>query len=85
MSAPSIVPLGHGTSILRDKFGKALELLIASVSLLLLMVCANLAGLLVARNEEIALRLALSVTCSLVRQMLTKARFWPRRGRLRAC
>jgi hypothetical protein len=36
--------LDHGTTILRDKFGNALELLIASVGLLLLMVCANLAG-----------------------------------------
>jgi predicted permease len=73
-----LIPLEHGTSILRDKFGNALELLVAAVALLLLMVCANLAGLLlarsVARNEEIAVRLAMGATrWRLARQMLTES------------
>jgi len=71
-------PLEHGTSILRQRFSGALRLLIASVALLQLMVCANLAGLLVARGSrrsgEMAIRLAIGAThARLVRQMLAES------------
>jgi predicted permease len=70
--------LEHGTSILRQRFSGVLRLLIASVALLQLMVCANLAGLLVARGArrsgEMAIRLAIGATrARLVRQMLAES------------
>ncbi len=83
LAAPASQPLlvdslEHGTSILRTRFSGALRLLIASVALLQLMVCANLAGLLVARGArragEIAIRLAIGATrARLVRQMLVES------------
>lgn len=70
--------LEHGTSILRDRYGAALKFLIACSSFLLLMVCANVAGLLLARSatrrQEIAVRLAVGATRSrLVGQMLVES------------
>jgi predicted permease len=77
-SRPRLISIGTGTSRLRERYSQPMFLILGLTSLLLILACVNLGGLLLARlnarSSELAVRLALGGTrWRIAQQMLVES------------
>src|ERR1700719_148102 len=70
----NVVPAGAGVAAMKEEYGRSLQILLSVCGLVLLIACANVANLLlaraVARRAQTALRIAIGATR---RQVITQA------------
>jgi len=76
--AVDVVPAGAGVAVMKEEYGRSLRILLSVCSLVLLIVCANVANLMLARGVvrrgQTAVRLAIGATSrQIVMQALTES------------